>query len=164
MSELTTKLFLDIKDFEKYQAMLKCHVHIEEERRGEYCLSGYPDRHNYHRLLRILRGHNDGLLSHQLIYDFDYRPSELSDATKALVANNLATTSIISDEEYKIRLTDEGIEAADKLLSRRDNIAEAAYHTLSNDEQRELDNLINKLLEDYKNRNVNYTALKNICN
>lgn len=37
MSELTTKLFLDIKEFEKYQEMLKCQVHIDEERHGEYC-------------------------------------------------------------------------------------------------------------------------------
>ncbi|MBB1079635.1 hypothetical protein H5S09_07130 [Limosilactobacillus sp. STM2_1] len=163
MSELTTKLFLDIKEFEEYQSLLKCHVHIEEERRGEYCLPGYPDRHNFHRLLRILRQHKDGLLSRQLIYDFDYRPSELEDATKALVANNLATTSVINNEEFKIRLTDEGIQVAHKLLIRRDKIAEAAYHTLSEKEQRDLDRLINTLLADYKNRNINYDALKSIC-
>lgn len=163
MSELTTKLFLDVKEFEKYQEMLKCQVHIEEERRGEYCLPGYPDRHNFHRLLRILRQHNDGLLSRQLIYDFDFRPSELDDATKALVDNNLATTSVINNDEFKIKLTTEGIEAAHKLLVRRDKIAEAAYHTLSEEEQRELDRLINALLKDYKNRDVNYTALENIC-
>lgn len=163
MSELTTKLFLDVKEFEHYQELLKCHVHIEEQRRGEYTLKGYPDRHNYHRLLRILREHSDGLLSRQLIYDFDYRPSELEEATKALVANNLATTSIINDEEYKVQLTDEGIQVAHKLITRREKIAEAAYHTLSENEQRELDRLINALLKDYKNRDINYNGLAGVC-
>lgn len=41
MSELTTKLFIDVKNFEKYQSMLKCQVHIEEERHGDYCLPGF---------------------------------------------------------------------------------------------------------------------------
>lgn len=107
--------------------MLKCQVHIEEERHGDYCLPDFPDRHNFHRLLRILRKHDDGLL----IYDFDYRPSDLEDATKALVTNNLATTTPINEEDYKIQLNTEGIEVADNLLKRRDKIAEAAYHTLS---------------------------------
>ncbi|ECQ5639294.1 hypothetical protein FZL45_10005, partial [Campylobacter jejuni] len=115
--------------FEKYQSTLKYQVHIEEERHGDYCLPGFPDRHNFHRLLRILRKHDDGLTSKQLIYDFDYRPSDLEDATKALVTNNLATTTPINEEDYKIQLNTEGIEVADNLLKRRDKITEAAYHT-----------------------------------
>jgi len=163
MSELTTKLFIDVKNFEKYQSMLKCQVDIEEERHGDYCLPGFPDRHNFHRLLRILRKHDDGLTSKQLIYDFNYRPSDLEDATKALVTNNLANTTPINEEDYKIRLNTEGIEVADNLLKRRDKIAEAVYHTLSENEQRELDRLVNKLTEDYANRDVKYNALGNIC-
>ncbi|WP_251573768.1 hypothetical protein [Limosilactobacillus agrestimuris] len=163
MSELTTKLFLDIKEFEKYQEMLKCQVHIDEERHGEYCLPGYPDRHNFHHLLRILRDHKDGLTSDQLIFDYDFRPSELDNATSALVNNNLATTTTDNDK-YRIRLTDEGIEVAHKLLTRREKIAEAAYRSLSENEQRDLDRIINILLEDYKNRDVNYTGLNAICN
>ncbi|MBD7894835.1 hypothetical protein H9564_03750 [Limosilactobacillus sp. Sa3CUN2] len=151
MSELTTKLFLDIKEFEKYQEMLKCQVHIDEERHGEYCLPGYPDRHNFHHLLRILRDHKDGLTS------------ELDDATSALVNNNLTTTTTDNDK-HRIRLTDEGIEVAHKLLTRREKITEAAYRSLSENEQRDLDRIINILLEDYKNRDVNYTGLNAICN
>ena len=134
MSELTTKLFIDVKNFEKYQSMLKCQVHIEKERHGDYCLPGFPDRHNFHHLLRILRKHDDDLTSKQLIYDFDYRPSDLEDATKALVTNNLSTTTPINEEDYKIQLNTEGIEVADNLLKRRDKITEAAYHTLSENE------------------------------
>lgn len=162
MSELTTKLFLDVKEFEKYQYLLKRNVQIEEELHGEYTLPGYPDRHNYHRLLRILRKHKDGLLTDQLIFDYDYRPSDLGVATDALVTNNLATSEPVDKDNSKIRLTTEGIEVADNLLKRRDRIAKAAYGTLSEEEQRELDRLIEKLLEDYKGRDVNYEALANL--
>lgn len=164
MAELTTKLFLDVKDFEKYQAMLKRNVQLQEEQSGEYSLPGFPDSHNFHHLLRILHKYDDGLLSQQLIYDFDYRRTDLDDATKALVTNGLATTSPVNEEVYKINLTTAGQKAADDLEARRDKIAEAAYHTLSEDEQKELDRLVNKLTEDYKGRDVNYTALKNLCN
>ena len=56
------------------------------------------------------------------------------DATKALVTNNLSTTTPINEEDYKIQLNTEGIEVADNLLKRRDKITEAAYHTLSENE------------------------------
>ncbi|WP_241499205.1 hypothetical protein [Limosilactobacillus reuteri] len=75
----------------------------------------------------------------------------------------MATTTPINEEDYKIQLNTEGIEVADNLLKRRDKITEAAYHTLSENEQRELDRLVNKLIEDYANRDVNYNALGNIC-
>lgn len=162
MSEFTTQLFLDVKNFEKYQSMLKKQVHLEQARSGEYELEGFPNSRNFHRVIRALGGHSEGLTNTQLIYDYDFRPSDLEDGIKALVSNKLATTEDINAHEYLVKLTDAGDKRAEKLAKRREEIAEAAYGSLSEDDQRELDRIVNKLVEDYKKRDVNYTALSDL--
>lgn len=162
MSEFTTQLFLDVKNFEKYQSMLKKQVHLEEARSGEYELKGFPNSRNFHRVIRALGGHSEGLTNTQLINDYDFRPSDLDDGVKALVSNKLATTEDINENEYLIKLTDAGDKRAEKLAKRRAEIAEAAYSSLTEDEQRELDRIVNKLVENYKKRDINYTALRDL--
>lgn len=159
MSETTTQLFSDVKKFEKYQAMLKKSVHLAEAKSGEYALEGYPNARNFHRVLNILSDHEDGLTNTQLVFDYDFKPSELADGVKALTDNDLATAKITSEREYTVKLTDAGKEKAAALAKRHVAIAEAAYKALSEDEQKELDSLITKLIADYEKRDLNYTDL-----
>lgn len=159
MSEITTKLFSDVKKFEKYQAMLKKSVHLNENQSGEYALAGYPNARNFHRVINILKDHADGLTNTQLVFDYDFKPSELADGVKALTDNDLATTNITNENEYTVKLTAKGQEHAEKLAKRHVAIAEAAYKALSEDEQKQLDDLITKLIADYEKRDVNYVDL-----
>lgn len=162
MSEFTTQLFLDVKKFERYQAMLKKSVHLEEARTGKYQLAGYPDSHNFHRVLRALGAHSEGLTNRQLIFEYNFKPSDLKDGVKALTSNNLATKEEINDHEYLVKLTTEGDKRAEALVRRRNEIAEAAYGFLSDEEQRELDHLINKMIDNYEKRDLNYEELRNM--
>ena len=159
MSEATNELFSDVKKFEKYQAMLKKSVHLEETKSGEYALKGFPNARNFHRVINILSDHEDGLTNTELIFDYDFKPSELRDGIRALLENKLATSTEVSGNESRIQLTAAGKEWAAKLAKRHEEIAEEAYKALTPDEQVELDVLIKKLIADYEQRDVNYTDL-----
>ena len=162
MSQITTQLFLDVKKFEKYQEMLKKSVHIQEARSGEYDLKGFPNHRNFHRILRILGDHSTGVTNMDLIFEHDFKPSDVEDGVKALTSNNFATTEKISDDKYCIMLTKEGEKRAEALTKRREQIAEVAYGSLTEEEQIHLDQLINKLVENYEQRDVNYAGLSDL--
>lgn len=159
MSEATNELFSDVKKFEKYQAMLKKSVHLDEAKNGEYALKGFPNARNFHRVINILSDHEDGLTNVELVFNYDFKPSELRDGIRALIENKLATSTEVNGTESKIQLTAAGREWAAKLAKRHEEIAEEAYKALTPDEQVELDVLIKKLIADYEQRDVNYTDL-----
>lgn len=162
MAGFTTQLFLDVKEFEKYQEMLKKSVHLAEAQSGDYELKGFPNSRNFHRVLSAISGHSEGVTNLELVFDHDFRPSELADGVEALTTYKLATVEKIDDKEYRIKLTDEGNKMAEQLDARRDKIAEAAYGSLNEDDQRALDKIVNKLIDDYKGRDLNYTALSEL--
>lgn len=143
--------------------MLKKSVHLDQAQSGEYGLKGFPNHHrNFHRLLRLLGSLSNGLTNTELVFDYDFRPSELADGIEALSTNKLASVEKLNDQQYRITLTDEGDKMAEQLVSRRNKIAQEAYGTLTEEEQRHLDQLINKLIDDYKGRNLNFTALSEL--
>lgn len=162
MAVSASQLFLDIKKFEKYQAMLKKSVHLEQAQSGEYELKGFPNSRNFHRLLRILGGHSEGLTNTELVFDHDFRPSELADGVEALTTNKLASVEKLNDQQYRITLTDEGDKMAEQLDERRTKIAQEAYGALNEEEIMHLDQLINKLIDDYESRDLNYTGLSEL--
>ncbi|QNQ82258.1 hypothetical protein FP435_03825 [Lactobacillus sp. PV037] len=160
MTELSTKLFLDVKKFEKYQAMLKKQVHLSKETLVDS--PKFPDEHIYNRTIRVLAKQGGALTNKELVLNFDFRTSEVKDATSALLTYNLVTKENINDKEYKLSLTDAGFNEAQKLEDRRNEISEAAYGSITPEEQEQLDKLIVKLLKNYEARDVNYTALENM--
>lgn len=161
MTELTTKLFLDVKKFETYQDLLKKNVHLQTQ--SLITSSDFPNKHFYNKLLRILSKNNNEATSNDLLIKFNFRMSEIQDGIKALLSEKLITKEDLSATECKITLTETGIEAANQLAERRDKIAEEAYGTLSQEEQQQLDNLILKLTANYKNRPVNYSTLADLA-
>ncbi|WP_251546545.1 MarR family winged helix-turn-helix transcriptional regulator [Limosilactobacillus caecicola] len=162
MQNFTTQLFLDVKKFEKYQEMLKKSVHLAQAQSDDYQLAGFPNSRVYRRIIGILADHSEGMTNSELIFEHDFRPSEFNDGVKALVDNDLATTKQIDEHHFHIELTEKGRKWAEGLDNRRDKIADAAYGSLNEDDQRELDRIVNKLIDDYKGRDVNYTALSEL--
>lgn len=142
--------------------MLKKSVHLQEARSGEYDLKGFPNHRNFHRILRILADHSTGVTNMNLIFEHDFKPSDVKDGVKALTSNDLATTEKINDDEYRIMLTKAGEKRAEALTKRREEIAEAAYGSLTQEEQIHLDQLINKLIENYEHRDLNYAGLRDL--
>lgn len=158
MTNTTTKLFLDVKEFEKYQTLLKKQVHLENPQNYNET-STFPNTKAHKKLLRALSKNNNELTSTDLIFKYNFRMSELQDAISALTTNKLITKEDINDTECKLTLTEKGIKAVEDFNKNADKIAQAAYGSLSDDEQKQLDALINKLLKDYKSRDVNYSSL-----
>lgn len=159
MTELSTKLFLDVKKFEKYQAMLKKQVHLSRETLIDS--PKFPDEHIYNRAIRILAKQGGSLTNKELVLNFDFRTSEVKDATAALLAYKLVTKDG-NEDEYNLSLTDAGFKEAQKLEDRRNKISEEAYGSITPEEQEQLDKLIVKLTKNYEARDVNYTALENM--
>ena len=159
MTELSTKLFLDVKKFEKYQAMLKKQVHLSRETLIDS--PKFPAEHIYNCAIRILAKQGGSLTNKELVLNFDFRTSEVKDATAALLAYKLVTKDG-NDDEYKLSLTDAGFKEAQKLEDRRNKISEEAYGSITPEEQEQLDKLIVKLTKNYEARDVNYTALENM--
>ncbi|RVU71516.1 MULTISPECIES: hypothetical protein [Lactobacillus] len=155
MAELTTKLFLDVKKLEKYQTLLKKQVHLE----NKAALTNFPNNRIYKKVLRTLSKNGNELTSNDLIFKYNFRLSEVTDAVAALTASDLITKEDISDTECKLKLTDQGIAAIKDFNKSRDEIAQAAYGSLTEDEQKQLDDLVNKLLKDYESRDVDYAGL-----
>ncbi|QNQ80227.1 hypothetical protein [Lactobacillus sp. PV034] len=160
MTALTTKLFLDVKEFEKYQEMLKKQVHLDEKNLIDS--TAFPDKHIYHRAIRVLNKNNGSLTNRDFLLQYNFRVTEVLDLTNALVKFKMVTKQDGENDTYTLTLTEEGKKAAQWLEDRRNKISEAAYNTLTPEEQQELDNLVNKLTENYKGRDVNYMALKNM--
>lgn len=160
MTELSTKLFLDVKKFEKYQDMLKKQVHLEQKNLIDS--PDFPDKHIYHRAVRILNQNNGSLTNKELVLNFNFRTTEVEDLTKALLDFKMVTKEDIDKDTYKLTLTEDGVNAGKWLEERRNKISEAAYGSITPAEQEELDKLVNKLIENYEARDVNYTALRNM--
>lgn len=162
MTDLTTKLFLDVKKFETYQNLLKKNVHLQSQ--SIISSPDFPNKHIYNKLLRTLDKNSNEVTSADLLNKYNFRMSEIQDGIKALLSTNLISKEDLSNTECKIILTKEGIAAANQLAKRSEKIAEEAYGILSQEEQQQLDNLILKLTEDYKHRSVNYSALADLNN
>lgn len=68
----------------------------------------------------------------------------------------------MDNNECKLKLTAGGQAAVDQLTKRREEVAEAAYGSLTADEQEQLDKLVLKLTQEYESRSVNYQALSDL--
>lgn len=88
MTELTSKLFLDVKKFEKYQTLLKKQVHLQSA--SVVDSPDFPNKHVYNKILRILGNHGE-VTSSDLIQQFNFRASEVKDGIKALLSADFIT-------------------------------------------------------------------------